>query len=382
MRRSDVCLRCRRTTSSSAPTDCTPASGPSCSGRSRSSCAISAGSALSSGAQPARPEQLDARLSQVQRDLAQCPRQPGRHDTIVFGTRADYDYRDTAGQKPNAAKLSHVGWRVPWLLEQLDGADDFASTRRVQVEWTPGPAGRIGAARRRFVRELRQEHEPRGRWRLHPGRRAGGRGGDHRAAFTAYGAACGPGLRPTRKWAATTSNGSRPTTGSSCGCRTRYSARCLPARQEAHAARNVQVINRIELQVRRTTVGADPTPVGVAVSAVPSPELLDRVGECNARVVSRRRRMRAGRAGSRRRPPVPSRPREGPRRSRGGNCTGISESLVPCSTKNGGASGCTSEIGEASLFVCSLPVNGNLDDDPLQGIDELARPLPVQLNQS
>ena len=29
-------------------------------------------------------------------------------------------------------------------------------------------------------------------------------------------------------------------------------------------------------------------------------------------------------------------------------------------TKNGGASGCTSEIGEASWYSCSLPLNGSL----------------------
>ena len=91
-----------------------------------------------------------------------------------------------------------------------------------------------------------------------------------------------------------------------------------------------------------------------ALGLHPVQEVLDRVRRCSARAVSRRSRMRAGRAGSRRRPPVSSTPPRSASANARPSCTGMIESSVPCSTKNGGASARTLVIGDASRYTCAV----------------------------
>ncbi len=108
----------------------------------------------------------------------------------IPGTRADYDYRDTAGQKALLRQeLSHVGWEVPWLLEQLDGADDFYFDSSSQVEmdtWSRGRVVLLGDAAFCSSPSSGQGTSLAvvGAYIL-AGELAAA-GGDHRAAFTAY----------------------------------------------------------------------------------------------------------------------------------------------------------------------------------------------------
>lgn len=60
------------------------------------------------------------------------------------GTRADYDYRDTAGQKALLRQhLSGMGWEVPWLLDRMDEADDFYFDSSTQVQMDTWSRGRV-----------------------------------------------------------------------------------------------------------------------------------------------------------------------------------------------------------------------------------------------
>jgi 2-polyprenyl-6-methoxyphenol hydroxylase-like FAD-dependent oxidoreductase len=68
----------------------------------------------------------------------------------VPGTRADYDHRDTEGQKSLLRQhLSGMAWEVPWLLDRMDEADDFyfdSSTQVVMDTWSRGRVVLIGDA--------------------------------------------------------------------------------------------------------------------------------------------------------------------------------------------------------------------------------------------
>ncbi|MFE4195596.1 FAD-dependent monooxygenase [Paenarthrobacter sp. NPDC056912] len=62
----------------------------------------------------------------------------------IRGDRSDYDHRDVASQKALLRKQTgHMAWEVPWLLDQMDGADDFYFDSCSQVHMPTWSAGRI-----------------------------------------------------------------------------------------------------------------------------------------------------------------------------------------------------------------------------------------------
>ncbi|MDI2033658.1 hypothetical protein PJL15_00757 [Paenarthrobacter nitroguajacolicus] len=60
------------------------------------------------------------------------------------GDRSDYDHRDIRSQKALLRKhMSHMAWEVPWLLDQMDEAEDFYFASCSQVHMPTWSAGRI-----------------------------------------------------------------------------------------------------------------------------------------------------------------------------------------------------------------------------------------------